>query len=313
MDCDSKGKCVILSQINTGILEISKNYGKSFDSKLDTFHKILSCSLAPDCSEIYILSRNKSNSNVCIEVYKSIIPIGQKGNGILEVQGMADLSGNINISSVGSACFSEISGSNIQTNKIVVSSITGSSEFIDRSYISNLSSSFCNFDNVVVSQLTGTSASFLSITGTTISASQITCKTGNFDSIRVSRGIQPIASGVILGSDEYNNCKFADSSPQNSYFRMDSSNRNALFKVCNNPSSNSMFQINGIADSNSVSTGALTVNGGVGIAKSLHASSAHIGNLSATKLNIPISTTGIPTIGSVYFEYRKFENFYLEW
>jgi hypothetical protein len=305
MDCDSTGKYVILSQMNTGILEISNNYGDSFGDKLNVFGTImttiLSFVLSQNCSEIYIL--RCSEKEVFIDVYKSRIPVSQKGDGILEVQGTTILNGDVNINSIGSSRFSEMSGSSVYSEKLLTSSITGSSGFFTNfcaSQYSGGSASFLSgiFDSANISQLTGSSCLFSSI-----SAGAFTGTSGFFNDIHILNGIQPRSSGgIIIGSDNLNNCKFSSSASSNSYFHMDSSSNVALFKVCNNLSASPMFQIGGTSDSHSTSSGALVVNGGVGVGRTLNASNACFGTLSAKKMSLPLSPSDAPVVGSVYFD-----------
>jgi trimeric autotransporter adhesin len=302
MDTDSTGKYLILAQMNTGILELSSDYGDSFQNMLSVQGNILDIDISSDCSEIYILCSDEQK-RIYIDVYKSRTPTNQRGNGILEVQGITDLNGDVNIFSTGKAFFSEISGSNVYSERLSTSSLTGTFGNFNNLYVSQIISSSGNFDNLHVSQLTGTSAFFTSITGKTFSVSQLTGTSCFFDNIYTTDGIQPRGkAGMIFAADNLNNCKFSNGSSPNSYFHMDSSSNVALFKVCNNPSANPMFLINGTADSNSFSTGALVVNGGVGVAKTINASNAHFGNLSAVKIKLPMSFTGVPTVGSIYFD-----------
>ena len=307
MDCDSTGKYVVISQMSTGILEISSNYGTSFGNKLTISGTILTFSLSPNCSDIYILGSDEQK-NIHIDVYKSRIPVSHKGNGILAVQGTATLDGDVNINSIGSSHFSEMSGSNVYSERLLTSSLTGSHGFFTNLCSFQYTGSFCFFNvadvyRLTASLVTGSSCFFTSITGTTFSASQFTGTSGFFDNIYTLNGMQPSGkTGMIFGSDSLNNCKFANGSSQNSYFHIDSSSNVGLLKICNNLTASPMFQICGTSDSHSTSSGALVVNGGVGIGRTLNASNACFGTLSAKKMSLPLFPNDAPVVGSVYFD-----------
>ncbi len=84
----------------------------------------------------------------------------------------------------------------------------------------------------------------------------------------VAGGIQPTsATGIILGSDAFNNFKFAANANSGNSFVIKDTGDNILFSIANGLGVSSSFKQT--TDSTSPTTGALTVAGGVGISGNL--------------------------------------------
>jgi hypothetical protein len=184
---------------------------------------------------------------------------------------------------MGTGTFQNISGMNLN-----IYGITGDNCFLNTSLSVNAitgSTEYLNWSSI--GTLTGDSAFFTTITG---------------GSIYTLSGIQPLVEGVILAADNFNNSKFSSNSSTTDSFQIISNSNGGgtgLFKVYNNISGSPLFEIEGTKDSSSLTSGALVVKGGLGVAKTITASSITGSSGYFTSITGAIINTGTLTTTSI--------------
>ena len=94
--------------------------------------------------------------------------------------------------------------------------------------------------------------------------------------IYTTNGIQPHTGGLILAADDYNDSIFSNDALTTTNFQIISNSNGGgtgLFKVYNNISGSPLVEIEGTSDSLSLTSGSLVVKGGLGVSKTITASS----------------------------------------
>ena len=183
--------------------------------------------------------------------------------------------------------------SNQNIPNLTTSVITGTSAFITAAVItamtgSKLYANSMSGGSVYVYSITGNSAHFGAYTGgkMTLNGLIYTTATGGNEYLNSISGsvayftnlygnLQPSNLGGVYIASTYNNLIFdTNANTSSSYWNVSGNTvegGDSLFRIYNNISGSPEVEVMGTSDSTSISTGALVCNGGLGIAKTIHA------------------------------------------